>query len=306
VIIALSGGIGGAKLALGLSRVLPPEELLIIANTGDDFEHYGLTICPDTDTLLYTLAGLDNPQLGWGRADESWAFMETLAALGGQDWFRLGDRDLALHVLRSHRLRAGDSLSAITDDFRQRFGIGPRILPMSDDPVRTKIGTDQGWLDFQDWFVRLRAEPMARAVKFAGVEQARPQPVLLEALRAQPRGIVICPSNPFISIEPILAVPGLRDAIAASGAPVVAVSPIIAGQAVKGPTARMFEALGVTPSAAAVAARYGDLLDGYVMEHGDDGVGITPRVFHAATLMRDLDDKTALARQVLAAIEALR
>ena len=306
MIIALSGGIGGAKLALGLSQVLPSEELLIIANTGDDFEHYDLTICPDTDTLLYTLAGLDNPQLGWGRADESWAFMQTLATLGGADWFRLGDRDLALHVLRSHRLRAGDSLSAITDDFRQRFGIGPRILPMSDDPVRTKIGTDQGWLDFQDWFVRLRAAPLARAVKFAGVEQARPQPVLLEALRAQPRGIVICPSNPFISIEPILAVPGLRDAIKACGAPVLAVSPIIAGQAVKGPTARMFEALGVTPSAAAVAARYGDLLDGYVMEHGDDGEGITPRVFHAATLMRDLADKTALARQVLAVIEALR
>ncbi len=306
MIIALSGGIGGAKLALGFSRVLPPDELMIIANTGDDFEHYGLTICPDTDTLLYTLAGLDNPQLGWGRADESWAFMETLATLGGADWFRLGDRDLALHVLRSHRLRAGDSLSSITDDFRQRFGIGPRILPMSDDPVRTQISTDQCWLDFQDWFVRLRAEPVARAVKFAGVEQARPQPALLEALRAQPRGIVICPSNPFISIEPILAVPGLRDAIKACGAPVVAVSPIIAGQAVKGPTARMFEALGVTPSAAAVAARYGDLLDGYVMEHGDDGVGITPRVFHAATLMRDLDDKTALAQQVLTAIEALR
>lgn len=306
MIIALSGGIGGAKLALGLSRVLPAEELLIIANTGDDFEHYGLSICPDTDTLLYTLAGLDNPKLGWGRADESWAFMETLAALGGADWFRLGDRDLALHVLRSHRLAAGETLSTITDDVRKRLSIGPRILPMSDDPVRTKIGTDQGWLGFQDWFVRLRAEPLARAVKFAGVEQARPQPVLLEALRAQPRGIVICPSNPFISIEPILAVPGLSDAIKASGAPVVAVSPIIAGQAVKGPTARMFEALGVTPSAAAVAARYGDLLDGYVMEHGDDGTGITPRVFHAATLMRDLADKTALAQQVLAAIEALR
>ncbi|MCA3413625.1 MAG: 2-phospho-L-lactate transferase [Roseomonas sp.] len=306
MIIALSGGIGGAKLALGLSHVLPPEELLVIANTGDDFEHYGLTICPDTDTLLYTLAGLDNPQLGWGRADESWAFMETLASLGGQEWFRLGDRDLALHIMRSHRLRAGEKLSEITDDFRRHYGIGPRILPMTDDPVRTQISTDHGWLDFQDWFVRLRAEPLARAVKFAGDEQARPQPVLLEALRAEPRGIVICPSNPFISIEPILAVPGLRDAIAASGAPVVAVSPIIAGQAVKGPTARMFEALGVTPSAAAVAARYGDLLDGFVMEHGDDGEGITPRVFHAATLMRNLADKTALARQVLAAIEALR
>ena len=306
MIIALSGGIGGAKLALGLSRVLPPEELLIVANTGDDFEHYGLTICPDTDTLLYTLAGLDNPKLGWGRADESWAFMETLALLGGADWFRLGDRDLALHVLRSHRLAAGETLSAITDDVRKRLSIGPRILPISDDPLRTQINTDQGWLDFQDWFVRLRAEPLARAVRFAGVEQARPQPVLLEALRAKPRGIVICPSNPFISIEPILAVPGLRDAIAASGAPVVAVSPIIAGQAVKGPTARMFEALGVPPSAAAVAARYGDLLDGFVMEHGDDDAGITPRVFYAATMMRDLADKTALARQVLTAIEALR
>jgi LPPG:FO 2-phospho-L-lactate transferase len=177
---------------------------------------------------------------------------------------------------------------------------------MSDDPVRTQINTDQGWLNFQDWFVRLRAEPLARAVKFAGVEQARPQPALLEALRAKPRGIVICPSNPFISIEPILAVPGLREAIKASQAPVVAVSPIIAGQAVKGPTARMFEALGVPASAAAVAARYGDLLDGFVMEHGDDDAGITPRVFHAATLMRDLADKTALARQVLAAIDALR
>jgi LPPG:FO 2-phospho-L-lactate transferase len=306
VIIALSGGIGGAKLALGLACVLPPEELLIISNTGDDFEHYGLTICPDTDTLLYTLAGLDNPQLGWGRADESWAFMETLAAIGGTDWFRLGDRDLALHVLRSHRLRGGETLSAITEDMRERFGIGPRVLPMSDDPVRTQIGTDQGWLDFQDWFVRLRAEPLARAVKFAGIEKARPQPALLDALRAKPRGIVICPSNPFISIEPILALPGLRDAIAASGATVVAVSPIIAGQAVKGPTARMFGAVGVTPSAAAVAERYGDLLDGFIMENGDDAQGIAPRVFHAATLMRDLADKTALAQQVLAALDALR
>ncbi|MCA3278885.1 MAG: 2-phospho-L-lactate transferase [Roseomonas sp.] len=305
MIIALSGGIGGAKLALGLSHVLPPEELLIIANTGDDFEHYGLTICPDIDTLTYTLAGLDNPHLGWGRADESWAFMQTLAALGGPEWFRLGDRDLALHVLRSHRLHAGETLSVITDDVRKRFGIGLRILPMSDDPVRTQINTDKGWLDFQDWFVRQRAEPLAQAVRFAGVEQARPQPALLDALRAKPRGIVICPSNPFISIEPILAVPGLREAIKASGAPVVAVSPIIAGQAVKGPTARMFEALGVTPSAAAVAARYGDLLHGFVMEHGDDAAGIAPRVFYATTLMRDLADKINLARQVVAAVDAL-
>ena len=306
MIVALSGGIGGAKLALGLSKLLPPEELLIVANTGDDFEHYGLTICPDIDTLTYTLAGLDNPVLGWGRADESWAFMETLEALGGEGWFRLGDRDLALHVLRTERLRGGDTLSAVTDSMRRRFGIGPRILPMSDDPVRTRIRSDEGWIDFQDWFVRQRAAPVVRAIDFAGAATARPQPEVLAALRARPRAVVICPSNPFISIEPILAVPGMREAIAASGAPVVAVSPIIAGQAVKGPTAKMFSELGTPPTAAAVAARYADLLGGYVMEEGDDASGIVPQVFFARTLMRRLDDKVALARTVLAAADALR
>lgn len=305
MIIALSGGIGGAKLALGLAHVLPAEELLIVANTGDDFEHLDLTICPDIDTLTYTLAGRANPVLGWGRVDESWAFMESLAALGGPDWFRLGDRDLALHVLRSHRLARGESLSAITDDIRRRMGIAPRILPMSDDPVRTRISTDDGWLDFQDWFVARRAQPLARAVAFQGIATARPQADLLAALRQGPRAVVICPSNPFISIEPILALPGLRDAIMASGAKVIAVSPIIAGQAVKGPTAQMFQALGIEPSAAAVAARYGALLHGFILEHGDDASGIAPRVFHAATMMRDLQDKIALARSVLAAIEAL-
>ena len=306
MIVALSGGIGGAKLALGLSQVLPPSDLLVVANTGDDFEYLGLTICPDIDTLGYTLAGLANPVLGWGRHDESWAFMDTLGALGGPDWFRLGDRDLALHVLRTHRLRGGETLSDITDDIRRRMGIGPRILPMSDDPVRTRIHGDEGWIDFQDWFVRQRAAPAVRAVEFAGAAAARPQPEVLAALRAGPRAVVICPSNPFISIEPILAVPGMREAIVACGAPVIAVSPIIAGQAVKGPTAKMFAELGTPPSAAAVAARYGDLLAGYVMEEGDDAVGIAPRVFRAATLMRTLDDKLALARAVLAAADALR
>lgn len=306
MIVALSGGIGGAKLALGLSKLLPAEELLVVANTGDDFEHLGLTICPDIDTLSYTLAGLDNPALGWGRADESWAFMETLAGLGGPDWFRLGDRDLALHVLRTHRLRGGETLSAITDDVRRQMGIGPRILPMSDDPVRTRILGEAGWIDFQDWFVRQRAAPVVRAVEFAGATSARPQPEVLAALRAGPRAVVICPSNPFISIEPILAVPGMREAIVACGAPVVAVSPIIAGQAVKGPTAKMFAELGTPPSAAAVAARYGGLLTGYVMEEGDDATGIAPRIFRAATLMRTLEDKLALARAVLDAVEALR
>ncbi len=306
MIVALSGGIGGAKLALGLSKILPPDELLIVANTGDDFEHFGLTICPDIDTLTYTLAGLDNPVLGWGRRDENWAFMETFAQLGGEDWFRLGDRDLALHVLRTHRLRQGEALSSITEDIRRRLGIGPRILPMSDDPVRTRIRSDEGWIDFQDWFVRRRAAPVVRAVEFAGAGSARPQPEVLAALRARPRAVVICPSNPFISIEPILAIPGMREAIAACGAPVVAVSPIIAGQAVKGPTAKMFAELGMASSARAVAARYGALLSGYVMEEGDDAIGITPRVFRARTLMRGLEDKLALAQVVLAAADALR
>jgi LPPG:FO 2-phospho-L-lactate transferase len=306
VIVALSGGIGGAKLALGLSHVLPSEKLLIVANTGDDFEHYGLTICPDIDTLTYTLASLDNPSLGWGRADESWAFMETLEALGGEGWFRLGDRDLALHVLRTERLRGGETLSAVTDSMRRRFGIGPRILPMSDDPVRTRICSEEGWIEFQDWFVRRRAAPAVRAIEFAGAATARPQPEVLAALQAGPRAVVICPSNPFISIGPILAMPGLRGAIASCGAPVIAVSPIIAGQAVKGPTAKMFAELGTPPTAAAVAAHYGALLDGFVMEEGDDASGIAARVFPAATLMRSLEDKVGLARTVLAAAEALR
>lgn len=306
MIVALSGGIGGAKLALGLSHVLPPEELLVVANTGDDFEHLGLAISPDIDTLTYTLAGLDNPDLGWGRRDESWACMETLGALGGPSWFRLGDRDLALHLLRTERLRAGETLSAVTDDIRCRLGIGARILPMSDDPVRTRIGTAEGWLDFQDWFVGRRAGPAVQAIDFLGAAAARPQPAVLAALAARPRAVVICPSNPFISIEPILAVPGMREAIQASGAPVIAVSPIIAGQAVKGPTAKIFAELGTPPTAAAVAARYGALLSGFVMEEGDEAAGIAPRVFRAATLMRSLEDKVALARAVLAAAEALR
>jgi LPPG:FO 2-phospho-L-lactate transferase len=306
LVVALSGGIGGARLALGLSHVLPAEALLILGNTGDDFEHLGLSISPDLDTLMYALAGLDNPETGWGRRDETWSFMASIGALGGADWFRLGDRDLATHVERTRRLRAGETLSAITADFCRRLGIGPRVLPMSDDPVRTRIRGDAGWIDFQDWFVRQQCRPAVRALDFAGAAAARPAPALLAALRGPVRAVVICPSNPLISIGPILAVPGLRDALAACGAPVVAVSPIIAGQAVKGPTAKMFSDFGTTPSAAAVAAHYGDLVQGYVMEPDDDATGIAARVFRAPTLMRSLDDKIALARAVLAAADALR
>src|SRR5579872_1533377 len=182
LIVALSGGIGGAKLALGLSRVMPSDNLLVVANVGDDFEHFGLHISPDADTLMYTLAGLDNKKLGWGRQDETWSFMETLATLGGEDWFRLGDRDLAVHVERTRRLRAGESLSAITADFCRRLGVGPRVLPMSDDPVRTRVRTDEGWIDFQDYFVHRRCEPVVHELAFHGADTARAQLDFLAAL----------------------------------------------------------------------------------------------------------------------------
>ena len=219
-VVALSGGIGGAKLALGLYRVLPPGALTVIANTGDDFEHLGLSISPDLDTLLYTLAGLDNRETGWGRRGETWTFMAALEALGGETWFKLGDGDLATHVERTRRLRAGESLSAITDDFRRRLEIGARVLPMSDDPVRTRLLTEDGWLDFQDYFVRLDCAPAVREIVFAGAAEARPQPDVLAALAADDLiMVVICPSNPLISIDPILNVPGMRDALRACRRP---------------------------------------------------------------------------------------
>ena len=255
LVVALSGGIGGAKLALGLSRILAPDNLIVVANVGDDFEHLGLHVSPDSDTLMYALAGLDNTKLGWGRRDETWSFMETLAALGGEDWFRLGDRDLAVHVERTRRLKAGEPLSAITADFCRRLGVAPRVVPATDDRLRTRLRTDEGWLDFQDYFVRLQCRPQVRELAFDGAEDARPQPDLMAALSDERlRAVVVCPSNPFISVEPILAVKGMREALARCGAPVVAVSPIIGGRAVKGPTAKMMTELGMIPGAAAVAA----------------------------------------------------
>jgi LPPG:FO 2-phospho-L-lactate transferase len=306
-VLALSGGVGGAKLALGLSRVLPPEELTIVANTGDDFEHLGLSISPDIDTLVYTLAGLANPELGWGRRDETWSFMETLATLGGATWFRLGDRDLAMHVERTHRLRAGETLTEITDDIRRRLGIGPRILPMTDGRMRTRVHAATGWLDFQEYFVRRRCEPVVQELAFVG--DAQPQPVLLSLL-ADPAlaAVVICPSNPFISVEPILSLPGVRDALHACRAPIVAVSPIIAGRAVKGPTAKMMTELGLDPSARAVAEWYGELLDAYIVDYADAATmdGLHPRVTAAKKLMLTLADREALARVVLDAAALMR
>lgn len=307
-VIALSGGVGGAKLALGLSRVLPPGTLTVVANTGDDFEHLGLSISPDLDTLLYTLAELDNPATGWGRRDESWSFMSALEALGGETWFRLGDRDLATHVERTRRLRAGEKLSAITDDFRHRLGIATRILPMSDNRVRTRVKTAEGWLDFQDYFVRQQCRPVISAIAFDGVETARPHPDFHAALTNPAlRAIVICPSNPFISIEPILALPGLRAALRKARVPVIAVAPIIGGQAVKGPTAKMMRELGIEPSAAAVARRYGDLLDAYIVDHADAAScrGLDPVIVLAKALMETIADREALARLVLATADRI-
>ncbi|PPQ34509.1 2-phospho-L-lactate transferase [Rhodopila globiformis] len=309
MIIALSGGVGGAKLALGLSRIMPPENLLVVVNTGDDFEHLGLSISPDIDTVTYTLAGLANRELGWGRHDETWSFMATLEALGGETWFRLGDHDVALHVERTRRLKAGESLSAVTADFCRRLGVGPLVLPMTDDPVRTRLLTEHGWLDFQEYFVHRRCEPVVSELQFQGAGAARPHPDFIAALADEAlEAVVICPSNPFISVEPILAIPGVREAMMACKAPIIAVSPIIAGRAVKGPTAKMMTELGLDPSAGTVAHRYAELLDGYVIDHADmsEVVSIDARVTLAQTLMTTIEDREALARIVVEAAATLR
>jgi LPPG:FO 2-phospho-L-lactate transferase len=305
-VLALSGGVGGAKLALGLYRILPPDTLMIVANTGDDFEHLGLTICPDLDTLLYTLSGEANPELGWGRRGETWTFMAALEKLGGETWFRLGDGDLATHIERTRRLAAGEPLSTIMDDFRRRLGIAARILPATDDKVRTRLTTDRGRLDFQDYFVRMHCEPAVRRFEFAGSETARPHLDFLAAL-ADPnlRAVVICPSNPFISIDPILAVSGVRETLRECRAPVVAVSPIISCRAVKGPTAKMMEELGLPVDAAAVARHYRDFLDIYIVDEADrDAIaGRDLPVEVAPTLMVTVEDRENLARIVLAAAD---
>jgi LPPG:FO 2-phospho-L-lactate transferase len=302
-VLALSGGVGGAKLALGLARVLPPGDLTVVANTGDDFEHLGLHVAPDLDTVTYALAGLDNPQTGWGRRDETWSFMAGLAELGGETWFRLGDRDLAMHVERTRRLAAGETLSGITADLARRLGIAARILPMTDDCVRTRVQTRAGVLDLQRYFVGLQCAPQVTGFVFDGAERAVPQPDVMAALRDPGlRAVIICPSNPFISIDPILALPGLRAALAAAAAPVIAVSPIIAGRAVKGPTAKMMTELGLAVDPTTIAAHYRSLIDGYMMDDADSHMAamLDLPVETARTLMQSLDDREALARAVLA------
>jgi LPPG:FO 2-phospho-L-lactate transferase len=307
-VVALSGGIGGAKLALGLSLVLDPTDLVVVANTGDDFQHLGLSISPDIDTVMYTLAGINNPATGWGRRDETWRFMQALEQLGGETWFRLGDTDLATNMARTRRLAAGDSLSDITADFCRRLGVRCRVVPMSDHIIRTRVKTDHGWLDFQDYFVRYQCAPVVEEFLFAGVESAAPSPGFLAALRDPAlRAVVICPSNPFISIDPILSLHGVRDALQTCAAPVVAVSPIIGGQAVKGPTAKMMRELGLSVTAAAVGKRYADFLDGYVVDDRDaSGLNLPGIAIRATkTLMQTLDDRRQLATAVLGLADEL-
>lgn len=304
-ILALCGGVGGAKLALGLSQVVEGDNLTIAVNTGDDFEHLGLRICPDIDTVTYTLAGIVNPQTGWGRAEESGHFMEALADLGGEDWFYLGDRDLALHVERSRRLGAGDKLDSITADIARRLGISARILPMSNDEVATMVETTGGPLAFQHYFVRERCEPPVTGFHFVGIEHAQPHPDLLDALADDSlSAVILCPSNPFVSVAPIVNLPGVRQALRACPAPVIAVSPIVGGQAVKGPTAKMMKELGLEPSSVAVLQQYADFIDGFVLDQRDQDCleevrTLVDRVEVTDTLMIDMARKVAVAEKVL-------
>jgi LPPG:FO 2-phospho-L-lactate transferase len=300
-ILALAGGVGGAKLADGLARIAG-ERLTVLVNTGDDFEHLGLHVSPDLDTVMYTLAGIANPDTGWGIAGETWNFMAQTARLGGPEWFRLGDRDLATHVTRTQRLRAGATLTAVTADLCGALKIVPTVMPMSDDPVRTTIQTDGGELAFQDYFVRLACAVPVTGIRYHGAAAARRNPSLarLDGLSA----IIICPSNPYLSVDPILGLPGMPQWLAGHNVPVIAVSPIVGGAAIKGPAAKIMAELGVPVSAAAVARHYRGLIDGIVIDTADAGLaaqivadGTAVRVVPA--VMRGTEDRVALAQACL-------
>ena len=297
-IVALAGGVGGAKLVHGLAQILPPEDLTVIINTGDDFEHYGLYICPDLDTVCYTLAGVSNPETGWGRVDETCQVIENAVRLGGPDWFNLGDRDLGTHLERTRRLKAGQTLAQITRDFCLAWGIRQSVLPMSDHPVQTIVETEEGDLAFQEYFVHRRCEPKVKGFRFENVEIAEAATGVLEAIDAA-EAVIICPSNPWVSIDPILAVGNIRRAIEIKK--VVAVSPIIGGQTVKGPAAKMYAELGIQPSARAVAEHYRGLLSGFVLDNMDAELAskINIPTLTTDTLMDSLTKRARLAEDVL-------
>jgi LPPG:FO 2-phospho-L-lactate transferase len=304
VIVALAGGVGGAKMAQGLALALPPGELTVVVNTADDFDLYGLRICPDLDTVLYTLAGLANPSTGWGIAGDTRHALDAIARLGRDPWFLLGDQDLATHILRTERLRAGATLTAVTAEFASALSVSSAILPMTDDPVSTLIKTPEGDLDFQEYFVRRHQQDEVTGVIFRGADQARASEAAMAAI-ATAELIVICPSNPIVSIGPILAVPGFREALLRTDAPRIAVSPIIGGRALKGPADRMLATLGHDVSAAGVAALYEGMLDGFVIDEQDRpladpirAAGV--RVLATQTIMGDAADRRRLAGEVLA------
>lgn len=300
-VVVLTGGVGGAKLVLGLMQVVPAEDIVAIVNTGDDFRHLGLMVSPDIDTLLYTLAGKANATQGWGREGESWSFMAALRSLEGEDWFQLGDADLALHVLRTAALARGEPLGRIIAQFANAWGIRANILPMSDEPVSTFLMTDEGELAFQTYFVARRCQPVVKSIRFAGAGEARPAPGVVEAISdPETRAILIAPSNPYLSIDPILAVPGIRDALTAARAPVVAVSPIVGGTAVKGPTAKLMAELAIACTPQSIAAHYAGVIDGLLVDERDgDGAIVGIAYASADTLMVSLDDRVRVARAAL-------
>ena len=302
-ILALAGGVGGGKLARGLAAVLSPDELTLVVNTADDFVHFGLHICPDIDSVLYALADRNDPERGWGLAGETWNFMVAMERLGGETWFKLGDLDLATHVLRTHELKAGKTLSEVTALIARRLGVTHAVIPMSDDPVRSIVETDEGALDFQDYFVRRQCKPAFRDVVFQGAATARP-PVAFRKALSEADAIVVTPSNPFVSIDPILALPGVRQALRRRGRPIVAISPIVGGKAVKGPLAKMLRERDLEPSPLTVAQHYGPLIDGWIVDTADRNLApaigrLGTRVRVCNTMMHTLDDKRRLAQDTL-------
>ncbi len=310
-ILAITGGVGGAKLALGLSKLLGPDDLSFMVNTGDDFTHLGFPISPDIDTLVYTLSGTCNTETGWGRSEEGWQFMQALKELGAETWFALGDKDLAMHVERRRLLERGLTLGAATASLAKSFGIAHRILPMSNDRVSTCVLTRQGKMDFQHYFVREKCEPSVTGFEFAGAAQALVNPDISELLDSPGlKGIILCPSNPFVSIDPILAIRGFREQLKTCRAPVIAVSPVIGGAAVKGPTVKMMRELNIPNTADSVALHYADFLDGFIVDIKDgDLVDKIEKMdinsVASRTLMKTLEDRIDLARTCLEFIDQL-
>lgn len=307
-IAALAGGVGGAKLIHGLAKLLPPEELSVIVNTGDDFEYLGLNISPDLDTVCYTLADLANPVTGWGRKDESWTIYQEIAALDGPNWFHLGDKDLATHIFRTYKLNQGLTLSEITAEFCHCWGVNHPVFPMSDQSVRTVVHTAGGEaLGFQEYFVHQACEPVVEHFEFVGIEDARPLPQAISAIKTCDV-VIISPSNPWVSIDPILKIPGYCEVIREK--PVVAVSPLIGGKALKGPAAKMYQELGETPSAGAVAAHYKDILTGFVFDEQDRHELEKIERWRIIALVTDIlmkndQDRVRLAEEVLRFCETI-